>query len=199
MYKRQVYELKNRKPAPGAEEEDWTKYGREALLRKIKSLETTNLFKCDLGWSGTDNPNYQQYKEEFDKLSAAKEELGKRRNEIEAVEQAIGQLLKQMNEIASEVHWKNNLTQEQQKKITRFIREDTWQDSNFVVTDHDSPTDEQKTRNELLVYGKKYLSKISRPQLTFSMDMSNIFALKEFKPLAGRFDAVSYTHLWIRY
>ena len=194
----EVYELKNRKPAPGAEEEDWTKYGREALLRKIKSLETTNLFKCDLGWSVTDNPNYQQYKEEFDKLSAAKEELGKRRNEIEAVEQAIGQLLKQMNEIASEVHWKNNLTQEQQKKITRFIREDTWQDSNFVVTDHDSPADEQKTRNELLVYGKKYLSKISRPQLTFSMDMSNIFALKEFKPLAGRFDVGNYIHVTLR-
>lgn len=191
-------ELINRMPAPGSEEEDWTKYGREALLRKIKSLETTNLFKIELGWSDKDNPNYEQYKKEYDKLSAAKEELEIRRNEITAVNQEIEQILNQMSAIASDVHWKNNLTPEQQKKITRFIREDTWQDSNFVVTDHESLVDEQNTRNELFEYGKKYLTKISRPQLTFSMDMSNIFALKEFTPLAGRFDVGNYIHVTLR-
>ncbi|MBU9728950.1 phage tail protein [Diplocloster modestus] len=194
----EVYELINRAPAPDAKEGDWTKYGREALLTAIKSLEITNSNKRDLGWSDPQNKNYKKYKDEFDKLNAAKEALKNRNIEIDAVNEAIQQLLKQMNEIAAAVHWKNILTPEQQKKITRFIREDTWQDSNFVVTDNESPAEEDKTRKELLAYGKKYLSKISRPQLTFSMDISNIFALKEFEPLAGRFEVGNYIHVTLR-
>ena len=194
----EVYELINRAPAPDAKEGDWTKYGREALLTAIKSLEITNSNKRDLGWSDPQNKNYKKYKDEFDKLNAAKEALKNRNIEIDAVNEAIQQLLKQMNEIAAAVHWKNILTPEQQKKITRFIREDTWQDSNFVVTDNESPAEEDKTRKELLAYGEKYLSKISRPQLTFSMDISNIFALKEFEPLAGRFEVGNYIHVTLR-
>ena len=194
----EVYELINRAPDPDVKEGDWTKYGREALLTAIKSLEITNSNKRDLGWSDPQNKNYKKYKDEFDKLNAAKEALKNRNIEIDAVNEAIQQLLKQMNEIAAAVHWKNILTPEQQKKITRFIREDTWQDSNFVVTDNESPAEEDKTRKELLAYGKKYLSKISRPQLTFSMDMSNIFALEEFRPLAGRFEVGNYIHVTLR-
>ena len=47
----EVYELINRAPDPDVKEGDWTKYGREALLTAIKSLEITNSNKRDLGLS----------------------------------------------------------------------------------------------------------------------------------------------------
>ena len=193
----EVYELLNRQP-PTKDSETWTEYGFESLTKKIKELETTNALKRELGWSDPSHSLHNKYVEEYEKIQAAKTELKLRDSEIKAVQRTIDGFQSQLDTIASDVHWKNNLTEEQQLKLTRFIREDTWQDSNFLITDEDTPQKESETRNALMKYGKKYLSKISRPQLSFSMDMKNIFALKEFEPLAGHFAVGNYIHVILR-
>lgn len=191
------YELHNRVPDDKTSEK-WELYGLNYLKIKQKAAEDTTSFKRELGWSDKKNANYSKYKEDMDKLNAIKKELNKRQGEIKNVETEINNLQSQMKTIADKVHWKNNLTTDQLKKISRFIHEDTWRDDNFLITDKDTPEEVLATRKALLENGQRYLAKLSRPQLKFTMSMRNIFAIPEFRQLANRFEVGNYIHVTLR-
>ncbi len=86
-------------------------------------------------------------------------------------------------------------TPEQYAELSTFIREDELNSDNFVVTDASTDKDYFDTLNELLTFGQKELAQAATPQLSFSANMSNIFAIPEFSKLYGSFDVGNY--IWV--
>ena len=72
---------------------------------------------------------------------------------------------------------------DQWARLSPFIREDEFSDDNFLLTDHESEEEKLKIRKELVESANKELNTLCQPSLEFSMNMSNIFALPEFKSL----------------
>ena len=93
---------------------------------------------------------------------------------------------------------KNNLTVTQLAELSRFIREDSLDSSNYVVTDIMSDEERFEMLNQLLEYGENELEKVAQPQFSFSVNMANIFAIPEFDKYSGYFDVGNYIHVTFR-
>lgn len=144
------------------------------------------------------NQNYIDYLKTYNKILAIKFALEVRKTDIEDVTEKLEQLMKQMEEIANDLDWKNNFTVEQLKKLSYFIREDTYQDDNFVVTETMTDTEALEVRQALYEEGLKKLSELSSPSLEFTMEMSNILAIPEFQPICNSFNVGNYIYVDIR-
>ena len=83
-------------------------------------------------------------------------------------------------------------------RISPFLREDEYVDDNFVETDSDTTEIRMKTKQALLECGKIELARLCSPKLAFSMDMANIFALKEFEPIIYQFQLGNLINVVLR-
>ena len=83
-------------------------------------------------------------------------------------------------------------------RLSPLIREDEFSDDNFLLTGYESEEERIKIYNELLEAASKELKTLSQPSLEFSMDMGNILALPEFKPLVSQFQLGNFVRVHIR-
>ena len=83
-------------------------------------------------------------------------------------------------------------------RISPFLREDEYVDDNFVETDSDTTEMLMRTKQALLECGRIELSRLCSPKLAFSMDMANIFALKEFEPIIYQFQLGNLINVVLR-
>ena len=83
-------------------------------------------------------------------------------------------------------------------RISPFLREDEYVDDNFVVTESDTIEMIMNTKQALLECGRIELAKLCEPKLSFSMDMANIFALKEFEPIIYQFQLGNLINVVLR-
>lgn len=83
-------------------------------------------------------------------------------------------------------------------RISPFLREDEYVDDNFVETESDTTEIIMKTKQALLECGRIELSKLCEPKLSFSMDMANIYALKEFAPIIYQFQLGNLINVALR-
>lgn len=88
-------------------------------------------------------------------------------------------------------------TEEDIKTINRFVRDSTYQNSNFVITTINTPEEEIDIMEELFQDGKEKLSTYSRPQLSFIVESENLLALPEYEPfwkdfMCGNYITVQY-------
>ena len=73
-------------------------------------------------------------------------------------------------------------TVDQWIRLSPFIKEDEFNDSNFLLTGYESEEERVKICQELMEAANKELKTLCKPSLEFSMTMANILALPEFEP-----------------
>lgn len=88
--------------------------------------------------------------------------------------------------------------EDQWSRLSPFIREDEFNDSNFLLTSYESEKERLEIYQELKEAAEKELKTLCQPSLEFSMDMANILALPEFEPLFDQFQLGNFVRVHIR-
>lgn len=125
-------------------------------------------------------------------------EIAARKAQIQELENNKKSLKLQMENIISLIDIQKNFSKEQWLYLSKFIREETLSDSNYVVTKTMTKEEELEMKQAFLDFGKKELSRVSQPQFSFTMDMANIFAFPEFRNQLDKFDLFNYITVLIR-
>ena len=89
-------------------------------------------------------------------------------------------------------------TVDQWIRLSPFIKEDEFNDSNFLLTGYESEEERIKICQELVEAADKELKTLCKPSLEFSMTMANILALPEFEPLFNQFQLGNFIKVGIR-
>lgn len=89
-------------------------------------------------------------------------------------------------------------TVDQWIRLSPFIKEDEFNDSNFLLTGYESEEERIKICQELMEAADKKLKTLCKPSLEFSMTMANILALPEFEPLFDQFQLGNFIKVGIR-
>ena len=167
------------------------------------------------GWNDPSNENYWKYKTVTLTINILNAEKQERQATINAYQKEYDDIQKQNGEI------RNNATMdlffkkyfedkgldgitalsEARRLLVRmssFLREDEYTDDNFVKTSIDTTETIMQLQQELLECGKIELAKLCEPKLAFSMDMANIYALKEFEPIIHQFQLGNLINVAIR-
>lgn len=95
----------------------------------------------------------------------------------------------EMSEFFSEDQW---------IRLSPFIKEDEFNDSNFLLTGYESEEERISICEELMEAAEKELKTLCKPSLEFSMTMANILALPEFEPLVEYFQLGNFIKVEIR-
>ena len=83
-------------------------------------------------------------------------------------------------------------------RLSPFIKEDEYNDSNFLLTGYESEEERISICEELMEAAAKELKSLCKPSLEFSMTMANILALPEFEPLVEYFQLGNFIKVEIR-
>jgi hypothetical protein len=89
-------------------------------------------------------------------------------------------------------------TEDQWIRLSPFIKEDEFNDSNFLLTGYESEEERIKICQELMDAADKELKTLCKPSLEFSMTMANILALPEFESLFDQFQLGNFIKVGIR-
>ena len=100
--------------------------------------------------------------------------------------------------IVNKTAMRNNFTVAQLKELSAFIREEELTSSNFLVTDSMTEDERFEMLYALLDYGEKELAKVAAPQIQFSANLINLFAIPEFDNYSGDFDIGNYVWVTLR-
>lgn len=100
--------------------------------------------------------------------------------------------------IRDETEMNKFFNEDQWIRLSPFIREDEFSDSNFFWTDYDSEEQKIQVMDELIKAANKELNTLCQPSLEFSMTMANILALPEFAPLINQFQLGNFIRVQIR-
>ncbi len=180
-------------------DEMWNQLGKTPLktlyLEPYQKIESTNK---EAGWNDTSNENYWRYYPVTLVIQSLENEIKDRETIIEEYQTQYSTLQEENKKIANGASIYNNFTHEQLVRLSPFLREDEYTDDNFVETDSDTIEIIMETKQELLECGKIELSKLCEPKLSFSMDMANIYALKEFEPIIHQFQLGKLINVVIR-
>lgn len=103
-----------------------------------------------------------------------------------------------MNYIRDNTEMNKFFTVDQWIRLSPFIKEDEFNDSNFFLTEYDSEEEKQRITKELMEAASKELKTLCKPSLEFSMTMANILALPEFEPLFDQFQLGNFIKVGIR-
>ena len=103
-----------------------------------------------------------------------------------------------MEYIRSETEMNKFFTVDQWIRLSPFIKEDEFNDSNFLLTGYESEEERIKICQELMDAAAKELNTLCKPSLEFSMTMANILALPEFEPLFNQFQLGNFIRVQIR-
>lgn len=83
-------------------------------------------------------------------------------------------------------------------RLSPFIKEDEYNDSNFLLTGYESEEERISIAKELMESATRELKSLCKPSLEFSMTMANILALPEFEPLIDQFQLGNFIKVEIR-
>lgn len=109
-----------------------------------------------------------------------------------------GVCLAQMSRLAELSAMDEYFTEEELIKLSPFMREDEYNDSNFILTGYESEEEQMSIKRDLLEEAKKELKKISQPKLSFGITMANIMAIPEFACLKEQFRLGNFVRVKIR-
>ena len=104
----------------------------------------------------------------------------------------------QMDRISKLITLENFFTEDQWIRLSPFIREDEFSDSNFLLNGYESEEEKISIFQELKDSASKTLKTLCQPSLKFSMNMANILAFPEFKPLVDQFQLGNFVRVHIR-
>lgn len=182
--------------------EDWTQYGLVPLQEKKDSYEVVLTSRAEAGWGKETHEHYQDYITLYNKCEAIKSRISwlesnpsseiVKANKIKETSGA------EMSRISETCAIQNNMTPEQYKELSTFIREDELSSSNYVVTDSMTTEEKYEMLDDFLEYGKRELAKVAAPVLSFSLKMANPFAIDTFRSYNGYFTPGNYIYVTLR-
>lgn len=109
-----------------------------------------------------------------------------------------GLCLTKMNAIKEVADMSNYFDTYELIRLSPFIREDEFSDSNFLLTGYESEEEQMNIKQELLKAGEDELKKICQPKLSFNATMANILTIPEFAPLRNQFKLGNFVRVGIR-
>ena len=177
----------------------WNQLGLTPLkslyYNPYKELQANNI---DAGWNDTSNENYWRYYPVTLVLSSLETAIDIRQRTIDEYNNQYADLQNGNSQISNELLMTNNFTTNQLIRLNAFLREDEYTDDNFAENESDSIETIMQLKQELLECGRIELAKLCEPKLEFSMDMANIYALDEFKPIIHQFQLGNLINVAIR-
>lgn len=168
------------------------------LQEEIDIYTTITQVQIDAGWGNTNNDNHSYYKDNLIKLNNAKEALEAQEKLIQEKRNQIQETITAINNLSEIIDIKNNFSHDDLERLSLLLREDEYSDDCFVVTELDTDNDKINVQKELLVASYKELKRISRPKLSFSASIKNIYAMPEFKPILEQFKLGNFVRVAIR-
>lgn len=105
--------------------------------------------------------------------------------EITAKQAELTVILNSAIAINTALSFDTNFTPTQFDELSEFIYENSYQNSNLIVTDQSTPVDYQDTSQELYDQSISVLSRSSLPRYEFKMDTANFVAMKEYSAFTG--------------
>lgn len=103
-----------------------------------------------------------------------------------------------MAAISSAVNMEKYFNAGEWMRLSPFIKEDEFSDSNFALNGYESEENRINICRDLKNAAEKELKTLSRPSLEFSMDMANILAIPEFAPIKEHFALGNFVTVGIR-
>ena len=168
--------------------EMWKELGRTPLkmlyLEQYKLIQETNI---KAGWSKMDNENYGYYYIVLLFISSIESTIAQRDKIIKNYENQRNVFQKANAEISNSLIMSENFTEGQLMRLGAFLREDELHLSEIIETSQDNLTSSFKIKQDAMESGRINLKKICEPQLQFSMNMANIYALPEFESIVDQF------------
>ena len=172
--------------------------GLTELKTYEKKYKEQQAAQAEHGLSSPNSFGYSQYYATYVILESIQTEIAQREASIKELNDKIYAGVQIINELGNKVSVKENFTQEQIIRLAPFLREDEYNDDNFLITDVDTEEDKANTMEALLSAGKEELEKLSQPRLSFTTSMANIFALEEFDPIVNQFQLGNMIKIEIR-
>lgn len=198
-YYSQINHLANEKMPADPESTKWTEYGLVPLQEKLAAYEQRQSVMMKAGQGNKDHKDYKSlYLPVYNTVNAIKSQISVVEKQISSLKTKQSSIGKQMDNMISAINMKNNFTPGQLDELTKFIREDELNSSNFVVTDVMTDSERMDMLKEMLEFGQKELQKVSQPQLQFSAEMLNLFEIEEFKSCSANFEPGNYINIIIR-
>lgn len=179
--------------------EKWVEYCIDELKSKKKSYENVLNVLMKAGYGEESSPEYhKQYYPTYVKIQEIDKEIANKEEKIKEFNASLDELQEKMKAIIEVVDIKANFTKEQWEFLSKFIREQTLNDSNYTVTESMSEEESQEMMQAFLEFGEKELERVSKPQLEVSLSMANIFNIPEFRESVDKFDLYNYITVLIR-
>lgn len=174
--------------------------GINSLKERIDIYSAINDIQIAAEWDQKpqDSDEYQSYSDNLKKLQDTKKELEEKQKAVDSIEEEIKSIQDKIKTISEDVNVNRNFSSESLDRLSLFLREDEYSDDCFCTTDIDTDLDIINTQKELLVAGYKKLKTISRPTLSFSTSMKNIYAIPEFEPILHQFKLGNFIKVRIR-
>ena len=174
--------------------------GINSLKERIDIYSAINDIQIAAEWDQKpqDSDEYQSYSDNLKKLQDTKKELEEKQKAVDGIEEEIKRIQDKIKTISEDVNVNRNFSSESLDRLSLFLREDEYSDDCFCTTDIDTDLDIINTQKELLVAGYKKLKTISRPTLSFSASMKNIYAIPEFEPILHQFKLGNFIKVRIR-
>lgn len=174
--------------------------GVNSLKEKIDIYSSINDVQIAAEWDQKPEGSDEKisYQTNWNNLQKYKKELEEKEKAINDIELKIQNMQEEIQSISNDVNIDKNFSPESLDRLSLFLREDEYSDDCFCITDIDTDLDIINTQKELLVAGYKKLKTVSRPTLSFTASMKNIYAMPEFEPILHQFKLGSFIKVKIR-
>lgn len=136
--------------------------------------------------------SYDMYMEYYNNMTEAQAYLDSILAEISDLEEKQNICKTQLDEIKKQVSWEVYFTSDERKILNKLLYEGEYNNNNILTTSINDVVDSVDIQKELLLDGQEKISILSRPQLIFNTELSNLFGLVEFKPLWDDFKILNY-------
>lgn len=165
-----------------------TLYCRERLLSFQSAINGAILVLVEQNQSSKDSELYDDlYLPYNEKLKACDAEISIRESQIKQWQDALKHLQDNKTGIQSVLNFKTYLGDELYKEFCSFVREQTYENSNYV-SDNLTDSEQIELAKEFISKAKKELVKSSNYQHSISTTLNNLLLIPEFKPILHYFE-----------
>ncbi|MDD6827997.1 MAG: hypothetical protein PUE12_18165 [Oscillospiraceae bacterium] len=174
--------------------------GINSLKERIDIYSAINDIQIAAEWDQKpqDSNEYKSYSDNLKKLQEAKDKLEKKRKSVELIAKQIQVLRDKIQLFSEEIAVDKNFAPDSLDRLSLFLREDEYSDDCFCVTEIDTDLDKINIQKELLIAGQKELKNLSKPKLSFSASIKNIYAMSEFQPILYQFNLGKFIKVRMR-
>ena len=178
---------------------DWSKYGLVPLQEQLASFEAKQAIMAKAGQGDPKDPDYEtMYVPCCTAISEIKAQIVIVKEQLFVLNEQLLTIQRSMAQISEECTMNNNFTEDQIKELSKFIREESINSDNYVITDEMTDAERVEMLEDMLAYGEDELRKVSQPQIQFSASIVNLFDMKEFDGVSIDFNRGNFVHIILR-